>query len=179
MSGKSRGVSKINGRAPNQSSSSTERSSLPGADSNSVGRATGRTPAGALMVYVEDLIYPARQLTGMRAAHCDRVHLFGSGNRIHGERPGWMRSDAAGLWKPECVVIRDQDCSAQHACGHRATIYDGASHLLGSGQPFVIPFGSSLCGLAAELAVYAACCDCCHRGDRQNRHYFNHSFLFI
>src|SRR6266536_6566117 len=71
-------------------------------------RSTGRTPAGALMGRVEDLVDAAGQLARARSAYCDRVHLFGSCVRIHSECPSWMRSDAAGLWKPKVLrsVIR-------------------------------------------------------------------------
>lgn len=60
-------------------------------------RATGRSPASTLVSGIDDFVDAARHLTRMHSTHYDRVHLFGSGTRIHGESPRWMRSDAAGL----------------------------------------------------------------------------------
>ncbi len=102
-------------------------------------RSTGRTPAGALMGRVEDLVDAAGQLAGARSAYCDRVHLFGSCVRIHSECPSWMRSDAAGLWKPEGIVIGNQDRISQNTCRHRLSVLHSASQPPGSRQQLVIP----------------------------------------
>jgi hypothetical protein len=59
------------------------------------------------VVRVENFVYAARELTGVRSTLCDRIHLFGSHIGIHGEASGGMRSDSAGFWKPERIVSGD------------------------------------------------------------------------
>src|SRR6266404_5272079 len=96
-------------------------------------RATGRTPAGTLMVGIQNLVYAARQLTGVRATFGNRVHLLGSRIQIDGEATGWMGADSAGLRKSERIAIGDQDCISHYMCGHGTTIHYRASQLPGSG----------------------------------------------
>ena len=103
---------------------------------------TGRNPASTLVSRIEDLVDAARQLTGVRSAYCDRVHLFGPGIGIHSECPSWMRADAAGLWKPEGTVIGNQDRTSQNTCGHRLSAFHSASQLPGSRQQVVIPLNA-------------------------------------
>ena len=104
--------------------------------------AARRTPTGALVGGVNNLVNAARQLTGIRAALGNCVHLFGSSVRIHGEAPSRMRTNAARFWKSECIMIGDQDCISCHTCRHRLPVVHSASQLAGSRQDLVI----SLCG---------------------------------
>ena len=85
------------------------------------------------MVGIQNLVYTARQSTGVRATFGNRVHLLGSGIRIDGEATGWMGADSAGLRKSERISIGDQDCISQYMCGHGTTIHYRASQLPGSG----------------------------------------------
>jgi len=85
------------------------------------------------MVGIQNLVYAARQLTGVRATFSNQVHLLGSRIRIDGEAAGWMGADSAGLRESECTTIGDQDCISQYICGHRTTIRYRASQLPGSG----------------------------------------------
>ena len=138
-------------------------------------RATGRTPACTLMVGIEDLVYAARQLSGVRATFGNRVHLLGSHVWLHRKGPRWMRPNAARLWKPECVAIGDQDCISRHTWRNRLSVVHSASQLPGSRQQFVIPLsGCRLCGCAAEFAVRAASGNCCHDANSDNRYCFDH-----
>ena len=108
----------------------------------------GRSPAGTLVVRVEDLVYAGCHFAGVRSTSCDRIHLFGSRIRIDGEVASGMRPDTARLWKTECISISNQDCISQHACGHWSTIHDATSQLPRSRQSFVI-----LLRAAADCAV--------------------------
>ena len=117
-------------------------------------RTAGRASTGALVSRIENLVDAAGQLTGVRSTFCDRVHLFGPRVRIHCEGSGWMRSDAASLWESECIVIGDQDCFSQHACGHRPPVHHCAGQLPGPRQSVVISVsGGRLSGGTAEFAV--------------------------
>ena len=105
-------------------------------------RADRRTPTGALVGGVNNLVDAACQLTSIRPAFCNCVHLFGSGVRIHREASSRMRANAARFWKSECIMIGNQDCISCHTCRHRLPVVHSASQLPGSRQDFVI----SLCG---------------------------------
>jgi len=96
-------------------------------------RATGRTPARALMIRVENLIYSPRELACMRSTLRNRIYLFRSRRRINRETASGMRADAVGLRKSERISIGDQDCISQYMCGHGTTIHYRASQLPGPG----------------------------------------------
>jgi hypothetical protein len=119
-------------------------------------RSTRRSPAGTLVVRVEDLVYAGCHFAGVRSTFCDRIHLFGSRIWIDGEVASRMRPDTARLWKTEYIAISNQDGISQHACGHWSAIHDAASQLPRSRQSFVILLsGSRLRGGAARSAVCA------------------------
>ncbi len=127
------------------------------------------------MVSIDNLVYTERQLAGFRPSLCNRVHLFWPRIRIDGEAPSGMRPDAACLWEPECIAIRDEDCISQHVRRHRTTIHDGASQLPGPPQPFVIPLsGGRTRGWFARCAVCGASGNCCRRANRQDRYCLDH-----
>ncbi len=110
-------------------------------------RATGRTPAGALMIRVKNLIYSPRQLACMCSTLRNRIYLFRSRSGIDRKMASGMRADAARLWKPECVAIGDQDCISRHTWRNRLSVVHSASQLPGSRQQFVISLsGCRLCG---------------------------------
>ena len=133
-------------------------------------RTAGWSPAGALMVRVDDFVDAARELTGVRSALCNRVHLFGSRIRIDGETSSRMRPDAARFWKSEGIAIRDEDCISQDTFWYRTTVHHGASQLPGPPQPFVIPLsGGRTRGWFARCVVCRASGNCCHGGNSQNR----------
>ncbi len=75
------------------------------------------------MIRIEDLVYSSRQLASVRPARCDRIHLLGSGIGIDRKTAGWMRADAAGFWKAECIAIGDQDGFPQLARGRGSAVY--------------------------------------------------------
>jgi hypothetical protein len=95
-------------------------------------RATGRTPAGALMIRVENLIYSPRQLACMRSTLRSRIYLFWSRSGIDRKMAGGMRADAARFRKTERIVIGDQDGFPEHARGNAPAIHDCASQLPGA-----------------------------------------------
>ena len=105
-------------------------------------RTTGRTPASAPMIRIDDLIYSARQLTCVRPARCNRIHLFWPCIRLDRKTAGRMRADPAGFGETECIVIGNQDCISQHTCGYRFAVHHSASQPPGSGQQFVLPLSS-------------------------------------
>ena len=124
-------------------------------------RSTRRSPAGTLVVRVEDLVYAGCHFAGVRSTFCDRIHLLGSRIWIDGEVASRMRPDTARLWKTEYISVSNQDCISQHACGHWSTIHHSASQLPSSRQSFVILLsGSRLRGCAARPIV------CTTSGDR-------------
>ena len=95
-------------------------------------RATGRAPAGALMIRVENLIYSPRQLACMRSTLRNRIYLFRSRSGIDRKMAGGMRADAAGFRKTERIVIGDEDGFPEHARGNAPAIHDCASQLPGA-----------------------------------------------
>jgi hypothetical protein len=138
-------------------------------------RSTRRSPAGTLVVRVEDLVYAGCYFAGVWSAFCDRIHLFGSRLRIDGEMASGMRPDTALLWKTECISISNQDCISQHACGDWSTIHDAASQLPRSRQSVVILLsGSRLRGCAARPAICATSGNRDHSTKSQDRYYFDH-----
>ncbi len=103
-------------------------------------RATGRSPAGALMVRIENLVYSSRWLAYLRPACCNRIHLFWPCIRLDRKTAGRMRADPAGFGETEGIVIGNQDCISQHTCGYRFAVHHSASQLPGSRQQLVIRF---------------------------------------
>ena len=95
-------------------------------------RATGRTPAGALMIRVENLIYSPRQLARMRSTLRNRIYLFRSRSGIDRKMASGMRADAARLRKTERIVISNEDGFPEHARGDAPAIHDCASQLPGA-----------------------------------------------
>ena len=79
-------------------------------------RPAGRAPAGAFVGRVNDLVDAARELTSIRSAFCNRIHLFRPRIWIDREVPSWMRSEAARFWEPKCIAIGDQDCISRYIC---------------------------------------------------------------
>ena len=138
-------------------------------------RSTRRSPAGTLVVRVEDFVYARCHFAGVWSTFCDRIHLFGSRSRIDGEVASGMRPDTFLLWKTECISVSNQDCISQHACGHWSTIHDAASQLPRSRQFLIILFsGNRLRACAAESAVCATSGNCYHSTKSQDRYYFDH-----
>jgi hypothetical protein len=95
-------------------------------------RATGRTPARALMIRVENLIYSPRELACMRSTLRNRIYLFRPRRRINRETASGMRADAARFRKTERIVIGDEDGFPEHARGNALAIHDCASQLPGA-----------------------------------------------
>lgn len=138
-------------------------------------RSTRRSPAGTLVVRVEDLVYARCHFAGVRSTLCDRIHFFGSRSRIDGEVASGMRPDTACLRKTEGISISNQDRISQHACGHWSTIDDAASQLPRSRQSVVILLsGRRLRACAARSAVCATGGDRYHSTKSQDQYYFDH-----
>lgn len=95
-------------------------------------QATGRAPAGALMIRVENLIYSPSQLACMRSTLRNRIYLFRSRSGIDRKMAGGMRADAARFGKTERIVIGDEDGFPEHVNGNASAIHDCASQLPGA-----------------------------------------------
>ena len=118
-------------------------------------RPTGRAPAGALMRRVDDFIDAARQLTGIRTAFGNGVHLLRARLRIDGEMARRMCSDAARFRKSEYLMIGDENGISRHVCRHGFSVYDAARQLPRPSQQSVIPLNSGR--LCCCLAWSAGC----------------------
>lgn len=101
-------------------------------------RATGWAPAGAFMGRVDNFVYSAGQLTGIRSAFGNCVHFFRSRVWIDGKLSCRVRADAALLRKSKCVAIGNQNCVSSQICRHRFSVHNSTSQLPGSRQPLVI-----------------------------------------